>query len=65
MDSEKSINSFKMKERIRHLIIYRIIFVGDLLITFWHYYYAKYMFLTFLMWLVFSRFLLSREVLKF
>ena len=47
IDSEKSINSFKIEKRIGHLIIYRTIVLFDnLLITFRHYYYAKYMFLT-------------------
>ena len=42
MDSEKSINSFEMKERIGHMIIYgTIIFFRNFFITFLHFYYAK------------------------
>ena len=34
----------------------KLLFFGNLLITFRHYYYAKYMFLTSLIWLIFSDF---------
>ena len=55
-----------MKKKIGHLFIYgKFIFFGNLLITFRHYYYAKYVFLTSLIWLIFFIFLLHREVLKF
>ena len=66
MNSKKTINPFERKKVIGYLIIYRkIIFFCNLLIPFRHYYYAKYMFLTSLMWLIFFTFLLYREVLNF
>ena len=42
MDSQKSLNSFDMKKKTGHLIIYEaIIFIGNLFITLKHYYYAN------------------------
>ena len=55
MNSEKSINSFKIN-RIGYLIICRTIFSINLSITFRHYYHAKYMFLTSLIRLILSIF---------
>ena len=50
MNSEKSINSFEIKKRTSYLIMYQtIILFTNLSITFWHYYDAKWMFLTSLM----------------
>ena len=44
MNSEKLINSFGIKKSSGHLIIYgTIIFFGNLLITFQHFYYGKYL----------------------
>ena len=54
MDSGKSINSFEIKRRIGHLIIYQtIFFVDNLLMTFQHFYYAKNIFLESLIWFIF------------
>ena len=63
MDSEKSINLFEI--RTGYLIIYGTIFFENFLITSQNYYYAKYLFLTSLIWLIHLRFLLYRKVLKF
>ena len=60
MDSKQSINSF-----LSHLIIYGTSVFGNWLITYRHYYYAKYIFRTSLIWLILFRFLSYREVLKF
>ena len=66
MDSKKLINIFEMEKRIGHLVIYSTIIVfGNLLITFWYYYYGKYMFLTSIMKLIIFRFLLYREFWNF
>ena len=54
-----------MRKIIGHLIIYGTIFFVNLLITCQHYYYAKYMLLASLIWLIFFKLLLYREVLKF
>ena len=62
MDSEKSINSFEMEKEPDYLSNN---FFTNFLIASRHYYYAKQIFLTFLIWLIFFRFLLYREVLKF
>ena len=40
MDSEKSINSFEIKKDKLPDYLFGIVFT-NLLITFWHYYYAK------------------------
>ena len=45
MDSEKSINSFEILKKYRSLdYLWNNLFFGNFLITFWHYYYAKYVF---------------------
>ena len=55
-----------MKQRIVQLdYLWDNYFSGNLLITFWDYHYAKYMFLTSLVWLIVFRLFLYREVLKF
>ena len=45
------------------MIIYRTnVFFWEFIITFWRYYYAKYIFWTSITWLIFFRFLLYRKV---
>ena len=65
MDSKKLINIFEMEKNDKTVIYGTIIFFGNLLITFWHYYYEKYMFLTSMIQLTIFRCLLYRELLKF
>ena len=46
MDSDKLMNLFEMKKRIvTRLFMGQLFVFGNLLKTFWHYYYAKYIFL--------------------
>ena len=62
MDSKKSINSFEMKIMIIYLIIYEtIIFFGNLLVTFRHYYYVKFVFYFFNMVNFFQIFVIQRS----
>ena len=62
MESKKSINSFEMRNRISHLIIYEtIIVLANSLITFRYYSYAQYSFLTSLIWLIIQIFFISRS----
>ena len=44
MDSKKSLNSFEMRKDWSTDYLCNNIFFGNLLITFRHYYYAKYVF---------------------
>ena len=55
VNSEKSINSLKIKAEVTWLFTEQFFF-DYFLITFRHYYYAKFMFLIFLIWLIFFRF---------
>ena len=66
MNAERRKKFIWNEKRMGYLIIHRtIILFANFLIIFRHYYYAKWMFLTSLTWVIFFKFLLYREILKF
>ena len=65
MYSEILIKLFEIKKRNFTLLFMGQFFFRNFLIIFRHYYYAKYICLTSLIWLIFFIFSLCREILKF